>query len=294
MIQRNDECWCGSGKKWKKCHYPQEASNETSQDSDIARRYKKHFDIILKTDEQIEGIREACRLAAYILDETCKRALPGVTTNSLNDFAHALHKEKGAIPAPLNYGQPPYPKSICTSLNEVVCHGIPNDTPLVEGDICNIDVTCIYKGYYGDCSRMVVVGGKTTEERQRVVDVSYECLMRSIDILKPGVSLYAIGDVITDYAEEYGCSVVYQFVGHGIGINFHEAPQVYHNRNDMDIPLAPGMIFTIEPMINAGRAKAVIDASDKWTAYTVDGKASGQWEHTILITPEGHEIMTVV
>jgi methionyl aminopeptidase len=290
MTGRNDPCWCGSGQKWKKCHFPAEGGKK-SHENDIRSLYLKKYEIIIKTPEQIKGIRAASKLAAHILDETCKLAKAGVTTQALNDFAEKLHKEAGAIAATFHYGHPPFPRSICTSINEVICHGIPGPRELVEGDIVNIDVTSILNGYYGDCSRMVVIG-KTSEDRQRVVDVSYECLMRSIAILKPGVSIYEIGDVIEDYAAQHKCSVVHQFVGHGVGVGFHEGPQVPHHRNRLHIELVPGMTFTIEPMINAGVRDAVIDKTDHWTARTRDGKASAQWEHTILITDSGHEILT--
>lgn len=259
----------------------------------IAQQYLKQWGIILKTEKQIEGIRRACKLAATILDKTSQMAKAGITTNQLNDFAAALHLEAGAIAAPLHYGSPPFPKSICTSLNEVICHGIPDDKPLIEGDILNIDITCILDGFYGDCSRMVAIG-KISEEKSRVIDVSYECLMRSAAILKPGVMIYEIGDVIEEYAAKFHCSVVNQFVGHGTGIEFHEPPQIPHHRNTIQIPLAAGMTFTIEPMINAGVRSAIIDPHDHWTARTADGRPSAQWEHTILITPEGYELLTVV
>lgn len=288
MIGRNDLCWCGSGKKWKKCHFPQLPKKTQS---DLREEYYRKYQIHLKTDEEISKIRLACSLAKEVLDKTCNEAKVGLTTQELNDFAHKLIVSRGAIPAALNYGEPPYPRSICISLNEVICHGIADSTPLKEGDIANIDVAVILDGYYGDCSGMVVIG-KTSEERQRVVDVAYESMMRSISILKPGVCLSEIGRVITDYAHSKGCSVVYQFVGHGVGIAFHEAPQVLHSRNDLRIPLAPGMIFTIEPMINGGKPEGVIDRRDGWTARTVDGKPSAQWEHTVLITEKGHEILT--
>lgn len=289
MIGRNDLCWCGSGKKWKKCHFPTESSNASAPN--IKDLYMKKYGILLKSPAQIEGVRSSGHLAAKILAATSALAKEGVTTQELNDYAHKLHVEFGAIPAPLKYGEPPFPKSICTSLNEVICHGIPDDRPLKSGDILNIDVTCILDGYFGDCSRMVVIG-KTTEERQRVVDVSYECLMRAVEILKPGAELSEIGDVIEDYATNHNCSVVNQFVGHGVGIKFHENPQIFHSRNNNRTQLVPGMIFTIEPMINAGLRGAVIDPKDQWTARTVDGKASAQWEHTVLITENGHEILT--
>jgi len=291
MIGRNDPCWCNSGEKWKKCHFPALPPNQNKVPLDLSKEYLRKYDILIKDSQQIEGIRASGHLAAKILDETCKMAKAGVTTLELNDFAHQLHKEAGAIPATLNYGSPPFPKSICTSLNEVICHGIPNEVPLVEGDILNIDVTCILNGFYGDCSRMVTIG-KVSPERQLVVDVSYECLMRSIEILKPGIPISSIGDVIEDYATPKGCSVVNQFVGHGVGVDFHEGPQIPHHRNKNGILLVPGMTFTIEPMINAGVREAVIDNKDKWTVRTKDNKASGQWEHTLLITESGYEILT--
>jgi len=290
MISRNEPCWCGSGQKWKKCHYPQEPSQEASS---LAQQYLRKYGIILKTPEQIAGIRRACKLAATILDKICRMAKAGVTTNQLNDFAHQLHIEAGAIPAPLGYGSPPFPKSICTSLNDVICHGIPEDIRLKEGDILNIDVTCILGGFYGDCSKMVAIG-EVSEEKKRVVDVSYQCLMRAIAILKPNIMVSEIGEVIEDYATAQHCSVVNQFVGHGTGVEFHEPPQVPHHYNNVRIPLAAGMTFTIEPMINAGVRSGFIDSKDHWTARTSDGKPSAQWEHTILITHEGHEILTTI
>ncbi len=289
MISRNDPCWCGSGKKWKQCHYPH--TNPAGTNVNLALQYKKQYGILLKTDEQITGIRNACKLAARILKEACDFAKEGITTNQINDLVVKLHKEAGAIPAPLGYGTPPFPKATCTSKNEVICHGIPDDTPLKAGDFLNIDVTSILNGYYGDCSAMVAIGTISPEKRN-VMETSHECLMRSIAILKPGVLIYEIGDIIEDYATSQGCSVVNQFVGHGVGVDFHENPQVAHHANNSKIPLAAGMTFTIEPMINAGKRGAIIDPKDKWTARTVDGKPSAQWEHTILITPDGHEILT--
>ncbi len=288
MIGRNDLCWCGSGQKWKKCHYPNPGKQELQ---DLKSSYFKKYQIIIKDEKQIAGIRNACRLASQILDLTCQLAKAGITTQELNDFAHRLHLEAGAIPAPLHYGEPPFPKSICTSLNEVICHGIPNQIPLKDGDIVNIDVTAILNGYYGDCSRMVTIGN-VSPDKQRVVDVSYECLMRSIAILKPGIPISEIGKTIEEYAISKKCSVVHQFVGHGVGVDFHEGPQIPHYHNSMNILLIPGMTFTIEPMINAGVPEAIIDPVDRWTARTKDGKPSGQWEHTILITDTGHEVLT--
>ncbi|MCE5317832.1 MAG: methionyl aminopeptidase [Parachlamydia sp.] len=298
MIGRNDPCWCGSGQKWKKCHFPVESGKKAVKDAkadakgqELRALYFKKYQILLKTEEQIDGIRAACHLSSKILDALCEKAKAGVTTLELDALSRRLTNEAGATAASLGYGDPPFPKSICTSLNEVICHGIPNETPLKEGDIVNIDYACILNGYFGDCSRMVCIG-TPSPEKQRVVDVSHECLMRSIAILKPGIPISKIGSAIEDYAAAHDCSVVNQFVGHGVGIQYHEAPQIPHHRNSLGILLVPGMTFTIEPMINAGVREAVIDRHDQWTARTRDGKPSAQWEHTVLITDDGYEILT--
>lgn len=288
MITRNDPCWCGSGQKWKKCHYPLLPAGAS-----LTKQYLREYGIILKTPEQISKIRIACQVTARILDQICQHAKEGVTTLELDELSRKLHKEAGAIPAPLGYGSPPYPKSICTSLNEVICHGIPDKRPLQKGDIVNIDVSCIVDGVFGDSSRMVVIG-PVSEDKQRVVDVSLQCLNLSIQVCKPGNEVWQIGQAIEDYARKKKCSVVNQFVGHGVGIAFHEPPEIPHHYNDLRIPFAPGMIFTIEPMINAGVRDGVLDPSDGWTVRTKDGKPSAQWEHTILITESGHEILTLI
>ncbi|AQT77112.1 methionyl aminopeptidase [Chlamydia gallinacea] len=290
-MKRNDPCWCGSQYKWKHCHYPQ----RSSQASWIQQKnyYASQYNIILKTPEQIDKIRTACQVTAQILYELCQSAKEGVTTEELDQLSRKLHKEYQAIPAPLNYGSPPFTKTICTSLNEVICHGIPNDIPLKNGDIMNIDVSCIVDGYYGDCSKMVMIG-EVSEVKRRVCQASLECLDAAIAILKPNLPLYKIGEVIEDCADRYGFSVVDQFVGHGIGIEFHENPHVPHYRNRCNIPLVPGMIFTIEPMINVGKKEGVIDPNNHWEARTCDNKPSAQWEHTVLITETGYEILTLL
>ncbi|KPK33463.1 MAG: methionine aminopeptidase [Chlamydiae bacterium SM23_39] len=285
-MSRNDPCWCGSGKKWKKCHFPQISFDQ------LKKEYLEKYQIILKTVEEIKKIKHSCKIASKILNILCTYAKEGVTTNELDILSKKLHKEENAIPAPLGYGNPPFPKSICTSLNEVICHGIPNDEPLQKGDILNVDVTSIVEGYYGDCSRMVKIG-EVSEEKNRVIEASYECLMRAIEICKPDSKIYEIGNVIEEYAKKYRCSVVDQFVGHGIGLYFHEPPQIPHHYNNVDIPMTPGMVFTIEPMINIGVKEAVISKEDGWTARTKDLKPSAQWEHTILITDKGHEVLTL-
>lgn len=288
-MDRNAECWCGSGKKWKKCHYPN--LHPVSARDALREEYRKKYQILIKTDRQIEGIRRSGHLAADILQRLAKKAVAGVTTKELNTFAEQMCKEAGAIAACLHYGEPPFPASICTSLNEVVCHGIPDNRPLQDGDILNIDVTTILDGYYGDCSRMVCVG-KVDAEKQHVVDTAYTCLMRAVEAVRPGLLIYELGNIMTEYAEAQGCGVVYQFVAHGVGVDFHEAPQIPHSFNRNRIPLAEGMTFTIEPMINAGSPDVVIDRKDKWTARTVDGRPSAQWEHTLLVTDSGYEILT--
>ena len=286
MISRNDPCWCGSGSKWKKCCYPK--ASPTS----LKSKYLKKYGILLKTEEEIEKIRFACSVTKKILSRLCSEAKTGVTTQELDDLSMELHKEFGAIPAPLGYGSPPFPKSICTSLNEVICHGIPDKRKLQEGDILNIDVSCVVDGFYGDTSRMVLIG-EVNEEKKHVCMVSKECLTRAIKICKPGTLVSEIGDVIEEYAASQKCSVVNQFVGHGVGKQFHESPEIPHHYNDIDIPMAPGMTFTIEPMINIGVRDGVVDPNDQWTARTKDGKPSAQWEHTLLITENGHEVLTL-
>jgi len=275
---RNEACWCGSGKKWKACHWPERPRIERN-------RYSR-------SDQQIVGIREACRVTADILDQLCKAAVEGTTTEELDQLARELHRHYGARPAPLGYGEPPWQHAICTSLNEVICHGIPGKRALRAGDILNIDVATEFNGYFGDCSRMVCIGEISAEARL-VVETSKQALDAAIKICAPGVPIYAIGDAISDVAERQGCSVVHQFVGHGVGLAMHEDPQIPHHRNRSGLKLAPGMTFTIEPMINLGKAEAVLDPQDEWTARTVDGKLSAQWEHTVLITDSGADILTL-
>ncbi len=291
MIGRNDPCWCNSGKKWKKCHFP--APPERSHESFAvqSKTYAKKWGILLKTPEQIEKIRRANLLAAALLDEVCEKAIEGATTGQLNDISHKLILKAGAVPASLNYGFPPFPKSICTSLNDVICHGIPDETVLKEGDILNVDLAVILDGYFGDCSKMIAIG-KVSKEKKRVFDTSLACLKGAAKILRPGLLICEIGNKISNIAEQQGCGVVKHFVGHGVGIKYHEPPQVPHCRNAIRIPLVAGMTFTIEPMINGGTADLYIDEHDKWTAKTQDGQPSAQWEWTFLITEEGSEILT--
>jgi methionyl aminopeptidase len=258
----------------------------------LSYEYRKKYGILIKTKKEIEGIRKACRLAATILHKTCDQVKPGITTNELNNFAHNLLLEAKAFPAVLGYGNPPFPKSICTSINDVVCHGVPNDTLLKQGDIINIDITCMFNGYFGDCSRMVALE-PIDYEKNKVLRVSYECLDKVSKILRPGLLIHEIATQIESHAALHECSVVSQFAGHGIGTSLHEPPEIPHSYNTSKIALVPGMIFAVEPMINAGKPYIFIDQEDQWTARTVDGKPSAQWEHSFLITEEGCEVLTV-
>jgi methionyl aminopeptidase len=247
--------------------------------------------IIIKTPEQIEGIRKSCRLAAQTLDYAAQFVKAGVTTEFIDNKIEEFVREHNAIPATKGYNG--YPKSSCISLNEVVCHGIPSTkTLLKEGDILNIDITTILDGYYGDTSRMFTVG-EINNGAKNLIDVTRHCLDLGIQQVKPGNYFGNIGFVISRYAKAKGYSVVYEFCGHGVGVEFHEEPQVDHtSRRNKGPKMKPGMIFTIEPMINQGRPATSIDKSDGWTARTVDNKLSAQFEHTILVTPSGFEVLT--
>ncbi|KPY38752.1 Methionine aminopeptidase [Pseudomonas syringae pv. primulae] len=247
--------------------------------------------ITLKTPEDIEKMRIAGRLAAEVLEMIGPHVKPGVTTEELDRLCHDyIVNEQQAIPAPLNYKG--FPKSICTSINQVVCHGIPGEKPLKNGDTLNIDVTVIKDGYHGDTSKMFHVG-TVPVWAERLSQITQECLYKAIEIVRPGTKLGDIGAVIQKHAEKNGFSVVREFCGHGIGKVFHEEPQVMHfGEAGTGIELLEGMTFTIEPMINQGKADTKI-LGDGWTAITKDRKLSAQWEHTILVTADGYEIFTL-
>lgn len=250
--------------------------------------------ILIKSESEIEKMRVAGKLAAEVLDLIKIHVQEGVTTDQLNTICHNyITEEQKAIPAPLNYHG--FPKSICTSINHVVCHGIPGPKKLKNSDIINIDITVIKDGYHGDTSKMFYVG-KPSILAKRLVDVTYECLWRGIEKVKPGATLGDIAKVIESHAHKNNFSVVEEFCGHGIGKGFHEDPQVLHYydpRNaNMNTKLEEGMIFTIEPMINAGKKKVTI-LKDNWTAITKDRSLSAQWEHTILVTKDGYEVLTL-
>ncbi|NOX76015.1 MAG: type I methionyl aminopeptidase [Gammaproteobacteria bacterium] len=246
--------------------------------------------IIIKTAEDIEKMRVVGQLAAEQLRMIASHIKPGVTTNELNDICHEYTiNTQDATPAPLNYHG--FPKSICTSVNHQVCHGIPSDKKLKNGDIVNIDVTLIKDGYHGDTSKMFFVG-EPSILAQRLCRISRECLRIGIEMVKPGIYLGDIGHAIQQHAETNNCSVVREYCGHGIGKGFHEEPQVLHyGSRGTGAILEPGMIFTIEPMLNAGKRQVKL-LPDEWTVITKDRSLSAQWEHTILVTDDGHEVLT--
>ena len=252
--------------------------------------------ITIKNDTDIEKMRIAGRLASEVLDYITPYVSPGVTTGELDRLCHDyMVNVQGTIPAPLNYAPPghtPYPKSICTSVNQQVCHGVPGDKILKSGDIVNLDITVIKDGYHGDTSRMFCVGNASPQAK-RLCDITYECMWLGIAQVRPGATLGDIGHVIQRHAESSGYSVVREFCGHGIGKKFHEDPQVLHyGRPGTGLKLQQGMMFTIEPMINAGK-RDIRQLGDGWSIVTKDRSLSAQWEHTILVTADGYEVMTV-
>ena len=242
-----------------------------------------------KTEEEIEVMRESCQLAAEVLVMIDPYVKPGVTTDRLNQICHDFIVSKGAIPSPLNYRG--FPKSICSSVNEEICHGIPSERKLRNGDIVNLDITTYFKDFHGDTSRTFFVGSPR-KKAEKLVEVCREALQRGIEVVKPGARLGDIGATIQVLAESHGYTVVREFCGHGIGNNFHEEPQILHYGNFGEgLEIKKGMVFTIEPMINLGKPDLKI-LSDKWTAVTEDGQLSAQFEHTLCVTDTGVDVMT--
>ncbi len=284
-VGRNDPCPCGSGKKYKKCCLGKQVSNAPEDPKAYAARYQ----IRLKTREQIEGIRKCGELALKTLDLVEEMIRPGITTGRIDELVHRFTVENGARPAPLNYRG--FPKSVCTSVNEVICHGIPGPRVLQDGDIINVDVTPILNGYYADVNKTFFVG-TPGPDAIRIVSVARRCLREGLAMVRPGNTIGDIGWAIQQWAESHGCSVVREFVGHGVGLAFHEPPQVPHYGNRGDgVRLVPGMVFTIEPMINLGGPELEI-LEDRWTAVTRDGSLSAQFEQTVLVTENGWESLT--
>ena len=285
ILSRNDPCWCGSGTKYKKCHLEQDVRLEELEQMGNPVPSRK----LIKTEEQIDGIRRACRLSNDILDMVKNKIKSGITTNEINQWVHEYTVMHGAIPAPLNYEG--FPRSVCTSINNVICHGIPDDTSLCEGDIINVDVTSILGGYYGDVSRMFLIGEPSQQARE-LVRVARECLYLGIEQVKPFNRIGDIAYAIEQHANRYGYSVVQEYGGHGVGIDFHEEPFVQHyGQKDCGMVLVPNMVFTVEPMINAGSYK-LKRLADGWTTVTLDGSLSAQWEHTVRVTETGVEILS--
>lgn len=286
-LGRNDACWCGSGKKYKTCHM---MMDEKIHHYELQGHIVPGRDI-LKSKEQIQGIRDSSVINIAILDAVEKMIGPGVTTQQIDDLVHNMTVQMGGIPAPLNYNG--FSKSVCTSINEVVCHGIPSeDVVLREGDIINVDVSTLYKGYFSDSSRMYCIG-EVSEEKKRLVRVTKECVELGLTMVKPWNFLGDMAQVINDHAKKNGYSVVVEIGGHGIGLEFHEEPFVsYVTKAGTEMLMVPGMVFTIEPMVNMGTSEIYIDDKDGWTVYTGDGKPSAQWEVTVAVTEDGYEILT--
>lgn len=284
MLSRNDLCWCGSQKKYKKCHLQMdEKLNALEQEG-----YTRPGQHLFMNDEDVEGLRKSAVITKGILDEVGSLIKVGTTTDEIDQFVHDYTISRGGRPAPLGYHG--FPKSCCTSINEVICHGIPENRALKEGDIINVDVTTELNGYFTDASRMFKVG-QVSEKAEKIVACAKECLEIGMDQVKPYASFSDIGLAIEAYAQSQGFTVVRDFGGHGIGKRFHEDPHVSHyDTHQKGMIMAPGMVFTIEPMINEGTYKLNI-LEDDWTAVTRDGKLSAQWEHTILVTEDGYEIL---
>lgn len=286
-LERNDPCWCGSGKKYKTCHM---RMDEKIKSFELEGHLVPDHSMI-KTKEQIDGIRESGLINIAVLDYVAENIRPGMSTAEIDRLVEEKTRACGAVPAPLGYEG--FPKSVCTSINSQVCHGIPSeDDILQEGDIVNVDVSTIYKGYFSDSSRMFIVGGRTTPERERLVRVAKECMEAGIAQVKPWQFLGDMADAVNSHAKENGCSIVVDIGGHGVGLEFHEDPFVsYVAPKGTEMLMVPGMVFTIEPMVNAGTEEIYVDDANGWTIYTEDGKPSAQWEVTVAVTEDGYEIL---
>lgn len=284
--ERNDVCWCGSGKKYKKCH---------SEIDDKIEYYAKLGHIVptrdlLKTPEQIEGIKESGKINIAVLDYVAANIHEGMSTEEIDRLVYEKTTEMGGIPAPLGYEG--FPKSVCTSINDQVCHGIPSEEDILcDGDIINVDVSTIYKGYFSDSSRMFCIGNVSEEKRKLVADTK-KAIELGLEQVKPWNFMGDMGQAVNDYAKSQGYSVVREVGGHGVGLEFHEEPFVsYVSERGTEMLLVPGMVFTIEPMINMGTADIFVDEANDWTIYTDDGMPSAQWEITVLVTETGHEVL---
>lgn len=285
-LERNDPCWCGSGRKYKVCH---------SNTDERINVYKQKGCLvppraILKSSAQVQGIRESGKVNIEVLDYIAEKIQIGMSTNEIDRLVDQKMRELGGIPATLGFEG--FPKSVCTSINNEVCHGIPaDDVILKDGDIINVDVTTIYGGYFADSSRMFCLGA-VSEERKQLVEAARKAIDIGLEQAKAWNFLGDIGQAINDFVRSKGYTVVREIGGHGIGNEFHEEPYVsYVSKKGTEMLLVPGMVFTIEPMINRGKADVVLNKKNGWTISTKDGKDSAQWEVTVLITDQGYEIL---
>ena len=286
-LGRNEPCWCGSGKKYKNCHlgFDNRLESLYYQGCEVPPRQ------IIKNQEQIEKIRESAKINIAVLDYVTEHIHAGVTTEEIDQWVYDVTTKMGGIPAPLNFEG--FPKSVCTSINDVVCHGIPSaDEVVCDGDIINVDVSTNLNGYFSDSSRMFCVGD-VSAEKKRLVEIAKQSLQVGLEQVKPWGFLGDMGQAVHDFVRENGYSVVREIGGHGIGLQFHEDPWVsYVSKKGSEMVMAPGMIFTIEPMINMGVADIFTDADNGWTVYTADGKPSAQWEIQVLVTEDGYELIS--
>ena len=286
-LGRNDVCWCGSGKKYKKCHIDfDEKIKEIEGQGHIVPNHT-----IIKTPQQIEKIKESAQINVAVLDYVAKHIRAGISTEEINEWVHNLTIEMGGIPATLDYEG--FPKSVCTSINNEVCHGIPSkDIILKDGDIINVDCSTELNGYFSDSSRMFCIGN-VSDENRKLVEVAKQSLEEGLKAVKPWGFLGDMGQAVNDYVKSNGYSVVREVGGHGIGLEFHEEPWVsYVTTKGTEMLMVPGMIFTIEPMINMGKADVFVDEDNGWTIYTKDGSVSAQWEIQVLVTDDGYEIIS--
>ena len=285
-IGRNEPCWCGSGRKYKQCHM---AFDERI----LAEKEKGHTvpdHSLLKTPAQIEKIRESCKVNIAVLDYIAEHIREGITTEQIDRWVYDETVKRGAIPADLNYEG--YPKSVCTSVNEQVCHGIPSPkVVLKDGDIVNVDCSSILDGYFSDSSRMFLIGN-VSEEKKKLVEVTREAVYKGLEQVKPWGFLGDMAEAVNAHVTAHGYSVVREIGGHGVGLEFHEDPWVgYIGKRGTGMLLVPGMVFTIEPMVNMGGPEVYTDGGDNWAVYTADGKPSAQWEIQVLVTEDGHEVL---
>ena len=286
-IGRNDPCWCGSGKKYKKCHYDfDQMIQKIEAEGHIVPRHD-----MLKTPDEVEMIKKSAKINVAVLDEITEKIHEGMRLSEIDDIVNDVTEKMGGIPAPLNYEGFPY--SVCTSVNDQVCHGFPReDTILKSGDIINCDCSTILNGYYSDSSRMYCIGDVSPEKR-KLVEVTKECVELGLEQVKPWGFMGDMSHAVEEHARANGYRVVEEFGGHGVGIEFHEDPFVgYVGEPGTDMLLVPGLMFTIEPMINMGRKDIYIDEENGWEVFTRDGKPSAQWEIQVLVTDTGHEVIS--